>query len=102
MSKINITTDDLVSNIIGANLNEKQPTLDREKFEENNYKEEKRMNFEKLKDPKPITINLENETLLRLKKYKLNEELKNNKSFKISELGRELFEKWVEKNCEPL
>ena len=51
-----------------------------------------------MNDPKSISIVLPKETYDKLQRYLLEEKLKGNCSFSISNLGRDLFEKWLEEN----
>ena len=111
MSKINTSTSDLVANITGAKKSEKveeekqTANFPQEKTDAFTYKGKKRMRKVERDDDKPlkpISLNVKEETYIRLQKFIMEEKLKGNSGASVSDIGRTLFEEWVDKNCDPL
>lgn len=108
MAKVKTSTNELVSNILGdkkpTNTNSVKDTSSKNEkliynnYDKKNFDERKKVKKEVNEKPQCISIVIPKETYEKLQEITLHEKLNGNRTFSISNLGRNLIENWVKEN----
>ena len=105
MSKQNLTSEQIIENILRPQKNKKsikgsnivQETQDEIKQAANQQNRKKRQK-DTIYKPQNVTIVLGGNTYAKLQKHIVDRRVQGDRSFSISKLARELIEEWVEEN----
>ena len=103
MSKQNLTSEQIIENILRPNNKNtntsKQSKIAQETKEEiQRASDLQRRKPVKLSKPQSVTIILDGETFAKLQGHIMERKMQGDRSFSISKLGRQLIEDWVEEN----